>query len=284
MAKRMLIALAGIVLLCVLSPGNAAFAQTDGSTQAAEKAAQALEKAKGTPESPKAAEPPAPAAEASAETPKAEASDAEMEAFLSEEPEKKEESGEKKAEESGGMPAGFSTISVMNRITFGMIGPKKIANFGVQAELASKKFGINARWAALQTIPNNIGFSFDFGFVFHYYPFGDAPSGLYVGPGLQIIHIFKNPDPLREHLVPKEMLPYNVLVFNRSGYGHAVDLITPVVEVGYRHKWAMNPKAKNPAYFLLGGELTLGAAVSDQIAYWGTGFYWTVCPYLGFAW
>ena len=175
--------------------------------------------------------------------------------------------------ESAGL-TGESMVCLTDRVSFGTLGMEFITEYGLQAEVMAKHFGILARWAVFMNQPDTWGFSYDFGFAFHYYPFGDGPSGLYVGPGFTLIHIFRNPDPMRALVVPEEIS--KVVEFDRSGYGHQFDLLTPTVEIGYRHRF--------PFYLTLGAELTLGYAFSDQPSRRSSDFFWVFNPQIGVAW
>ncbi len=177
-------------------------------------------------------------------------------------------------DEGAGMLAGVKSIVITDRVSIGTLGKDLIAEYGFQIELTSPHFGIVGRWAYLQNYPTTIGFSYDLGFAFHYYPFGEGPSGLYVGPGFNLIHMFRNPDPLPAMVVPKE-IEYLVR-FYRTGYGHSFDFMTPILEVGYRYRF--------PFYLTLGVELTAGYAFSDQPRQWESNFFWVFNPQIGFSW
>ena len=173
-------------------------------------------------------------------------------------------------EKEGGepaMPAGESMVLITDRLSIGMLGADMVAEYGIQGEIMSKHFGVTARWAVFQPYPDKVGFCYDFGFAFHYYPFANGPSGLYVGPGFMLMHMFRNPDPIPDALATHEI---------HTGYGEAFDFLTPIAEVGYRHRF--------PFYLTLGAELTAGYAFSDRTSQWDSGFYWTINPQVGLSW
>jgi|GEM_PF-5899617 len=195
-------------------------------------------------------------------------------------------------------------VLVTTRTSVGMLGKDMIAEYGVQVEIAAKHFGIKAHFAKFQPYPDNVNFCFDVGFSFHYYYFGDGPSGLYVGPGFTFMQMFQHPDPMRgiqaelrkrlvrenlaanpspdgARLPPMDPVDSGMIVNQRTGWGHQFNLMTPVIDLGYRHRW---PEYESPVYFTLGIELTVGYAVSDQANHWDSGFLWTLNPQAGLTW
>lgn len=206
--------------------------------------------------------------------------------------------------EEGAMPGGIKHVTLTNRVGFGMVGPTMFFEYGFQAEIASRHLGIKLHWAYWDPIENLVGLSFSLGFGFHYYPFGAGPNGLYVGPGFQFTNISRNPDPMREaqrvirnrlvqenlaanppqegaRMPPADPVDFGMIINHRTGVGRQFNLLTPMVEVGYRHSW---PERESPAYFTLGIEAMVGYAVSDVVNYWDSGFTFTLNPQMGITW
>ena len=214
------------------------------------------------------------------------------------------ETEDSKEDEKPAMLAGSYMVIITDRVSVGMLGSDLLVEYGVQVEAASEWLGIVARFAKFQPYPDKVGFSWDFAFAFHYYPFGDGPTGLYAGPGFMFAQMFKNPDPMRNlrtimrkgHVrdrldtmdipddarkPPMDVTDMRMVVNFPSGFGHQYNLLTPILEVGYRHRW---PEYESPVYFALGIELTLGYAVSDQINRHDSEFIFTVNPQVGLTW
>ena len=216
---------------------------------------------------------PSPADEGSSQEGIEKAAEAEKEAALKTEEKASDEAlpQDTPSKEEGGeeMLTGESMVYIADKIATGMLGGDFFAEYGVQAEIMSKWFGVGGRFAVFQIYPDEYGFCYDMGFVFHYYPFGDGPSGLYVGPGFMYIHMKQNPDPVEPALNDsKHEIP--------RGYGAEWDYMTPFAEVGYRHRFDF--------YLTLGVEGSIGAAVIDQQDKGDTGVYWSVTPTVGVAW
>jgi hypothetical protein len=208
------------------------------------------------------------------------------------------------AEPESGMLGGIKHVTLTNRIGFGVVGTTMFAEYGVQAEIASKHFGVKMHWANWRPVDNDVSFSYSLGFGFHYYVFGDGPNGLYAGPAFQFTNISQNPDPMRladtilrkrhvlenlaanppaegVRLPPADPTEFGMIINHRTGVGRQFNLLTPMVEVGYRHSW---PERESPVYFTMGIELMLGYAVSDVSNYWDSGFTCTLNPQLGITW
>lgn len=212
--------------------------------------------------------------------------------------------GDEPEPEESGMPGGIKHVTLTNRTSFGMVGPTMFFEYGLQAEIASRHFGVKLHWAYWDPIESLVGLSYSLGFGFHYYPFGAGPNGLYVGPGFQFTNISRNPDPMREaqrvlrnRLVQENLaknppadearapfadpVDFGMIINHRTGVGRQFNLLTPMVEVGYRHSW---PERESPAYFTLGIEAMLGYALSDLVNYWDSGFTFTLSPQMGITW
>ena len=168
-----------------------------------------------------------------------------------------------------------SRITIQDRVSIGLIGSDLAFEFGFQAEWAAPHFGVSFFWANYQPVPNTINFSWDLGWVFHYYPLGGGPGNLYVGPGFMLMHIEKDPDPLRQLVVPKDLVDMGLVLYE-DRQRQKFDLLGPIVEIGYRYRFDI--------YLTLGISTTVGYLFSDQRRYHGDSFYLVATPQVGFSW
>jgi len=248
------------VVLCLIAVPAAAFSaeKTDGgqAPSASDSQPSAVQPA---PSAPAPAAAPAPA--------KAETTKKALAACPAEGQERKKAEGE-------AMLSGAWKVFLSERVAFGMLGKDFAAEYGVMIEAMSKHFGVTARWAYFQPYPDHLDFTWEFAFAFHYYPFGDGPSGLYVGPGLMILHVT-----MEEPKLAKNMDTYQLAQYTRLRHKNQFDYMTPMLEIGYRYEF--------PFYLTLGAEAMVGYAVQDQKTYahlWGDRFVWLINPQIGVTW
>lgn len=197
-------------------------------------------------------------------------------------------------------------LIISDRMSIGSLGPDMATEYGVQAEMTSRHFGITAHWAYFQpyprlghSLPSTVGFSQSFGFAFHYYALANVfpesqqgPNGFYFGPGLNILHMQKQGDPVtkgfisyalrgnaeklaEKHYPKRSWEEWGLTKFDRTGYGRNFDLYGPILEIGYRHYWG---------HVSLGVETTLGYMFTDELSYWDSGFFFMFTPQVGFVW
>lgn len=209
-----------------------------------------------------------------------------------------------KSEKDAYVPIMKARVYFGPRVAVGMLGSDMVAEYGAQIEVTSKHFGLKAYFANFQPYPDTVDFCYDFGFAFHYYHFGNGPSGLYFGPGFTFMQMFQDGDPMRGveaelrkqsvldnleanppadgvRLPPADPTENGLIVNHRTGYGRQFNLLTPTFDLGFRHSW---PEHESIVYFTAGIELTVGYAISDQANYWDSGFIWMLNPQLGATW
>ena len=188
-----------------------------------------------------------------------------------------------------------SWVILSERVSVGSLGKDLVAEYGVQAEVTSRHFGVSVFWANFQPYPDKVGFCQSFGFAFHYYPFAAGPGGekgLYVGPGFHMLHFKKQPDPVKYnfldyatrgdlgalsagHYPVRSFSEWGLTTKYKTGYGKDYDLLGPVVRVGYRYKIS---------YFSFGAELSTGWMFSDQPARKSSAWFFVFTPSIGFVW
>ncbi len=159
---------------------------------------------------------------------------------------------------------------------------------GLELSFQSKDLGVMVFWYYHHPLDFDdvmmkpkVDFSYQLGFGFQYYPFGEGPSGLYTGPGFCAWHLNKDPDPIQAAIAPDmDHLNKEVRLYTFKRGNQPYDMVGPFWMVGYRY---LIPEIMDPVSFVIGVDMRMGAAFSDRLEYQDHSFYWSLSPNIGMA-